>query len=216
VWVFPQTEINSSMEIASIVKALKREYGQERHHSSDPFRVLITTVLSQRTKDANTDKASKALFSKYKTPKQLANARLKDIEKLIRPSGFYKIKAKRIKEISKIIIEKHGGKTPRKMEELLSLPGVGRKTANCVLVFAYRQPAIPVDTHVHRLSNRLGWVKTKTPEKTEGQLVKKIPKRYWIDLNELLVTHGQNICLPRKPRCSICPIEKWCAKVNVQ
>jgi len=204
------------MEIGKIVKALKAEYGWKRQHLGDPFRVLITTVLSQRTKDANTDRAAAALFSKYKTPKQLANARLKDIERLIRASGFYKIKAKRIKEISGIILDKYGGKTPRKMEELLSLPGVGRKTANCVLVFAYRQPAIPVDTHVHRLSNRLGWVKTKTPEKTEGQLVKKIPKKYWIDLNELLVTHGQNICLPRKPRCPICPIEKWCAKVNVQ
>ncbi len=202
--------------IARIVKALKAEYGWKRQHSSDPFRVLITTVLSQRTKDANTDKASRALFAKYRTPKQLANARLKDIERLIRPSGFYKIKAKWIKEISGIILDKYGGKTPRKMEELLSLPGVGRKTANCVLVFAYRQPAIPVDTHVHRLSNRLGWVKTKTPEKTESQLVKKIPRKYWIDLNELLVTHGQNICLPRKPRCPVCPIARWCERVGVQ
>jgi endonuclease-3 len=204
------------MEIGKIDKALKAKYGWKRQHSSDPFRVLITTVLSQRTKDANTGKASKALFAKYKTPKQLAGARLKDIEKLIRPSGFYKVKAKRIKQISRIIIEKYSGRTPKKMEELLSLPGVGRKTANCVLVFAYRQPAIPVDTHVHRLSNRLGWVKTKTPEKTESQLVKKIPERYWIDLNELLVTHGQSICLPQKPRCPICPIEKWCGKVGVQ
>ena len=204
------------MEIASIVKALKKEYGWKREHLSDPFRVLITTVLSQRTKDANTDKASKALFSKYTTPRQLANARLKDIEKLIRASGFYKVKARRIKEISEIILEKYNGRTPRKIEELLSLPGVGRKTANCVLVFAYRQPAIPVDTHVHRLSNRLGWVKTKTPEKTESQLVKKIPKKYWIDLNELLVTHGQSICLPRRPRCSVCPIEKWCERAGAQ
>ncbi len=202
--------------IARIVNALKKEYGWKRQRSSDPFRVLITTVLSQRTKDANTDKAAKALFSKYKMPRQLANARLRDIEGLIRPSGFYKVKARRIRQISGIILDKYKGKTPRKMDELLSLPGVGRKTANCVLVFAYRQPAIPVDTHVHRISNRLGWVRTKTPEKTEDQLVKKIPKRYWIDLNELLVTHGQNICLPRKPRCPVCPIKKWCKRVGVQ
>jgi len=203
------------MEIGRIVKALKKKYDWEREHSSDPFEVLISTVLSQRTKDANTEKASSALFSRFKTPRELANADIGRIEKLIRASGFYKVKAKRIKEISRIIVEKFGGKVPGRMDELLSLPGVGRKTANCVLVFAYRQPAIPVDTHVHRISNWLGVVRTKTPERTEVELMKKIPKRYWIDLNELLVTHGQNICLPRKPHCSICPIKKYCKKVGV-
>jgi endonuclease-3 len=203
------------MEIGRIVKALKKRYKWKRGHSSDPFEVLISTVLSQRTKDANTEKASSALFSRFKTPRELANADIGRIEKLIRASGFYKVKAKRIKEISRIIVEKFGGKVPGRMDELLSLPGVGRKTANCVLVFAYRQPAIPVDTHVHRISNRLGIVKTKTPEKTETELMRRIPRRYWIDLNELLVTHGQNICLPRKPHCSICPIKKYCKKVGV-
>ncbi len=202
------------MEIGRIVKTLKKKYGKS-HHSGDPFRVLITTVLSQRTKDANTDRASEALFSKFRTARQLKKADIRKIEKLVRPSGFYKIKARRIKEISRIIVEKFSGKVPRRMDELLSLPGVGRKTANCVLVFAYRQPAIPVDTHVHRISNRLGMVRTKTPEKTETELMKRIPKRYWIDLNELLVTHGQNICLPRKPHCSICPIKKYCKKAGV-
>ncbi len=203
------------MQTADIVKALKKRYDWKRGHSGQPFEVLISTVLSQRTKDANTEKASSALFSRFKTPEQMANADIKKIERLIRPSGFYKVKAKRIKQISRIIIDKFNGKVPRGMDELLSLPGVGRKTANCVLVFAYRRPAIPVDTHVHRISNRLGIVRTKTPEKTEIELMKKIPKRYWIDLNELLVTHGQNICLPRKPRCSICPIARWCKKVGV-
>ena len=203
------------MQTGTIVKALKKRYNWERGHSSDPFEVLISTVLSQRTKDANTEKASSALFSRFKTPKQMVKADIRKIEKLIRPSGFYKVKAKRIKQISRIIVENFSGRVPRKMDELLSLPGVGRKTANCVLVFAYRQPAIPVDTHVHRISNRLGLARTKTPEKTETELMKRIPKRYWIDLNELLVTHGQNICLPRKPRCSICPIGKWCKKVGV-
>ena len=207
--------INSSMQTGKIVKALKKRYDWKRGHSSDPFRVLITTVLSQRTKDASTEKASSALFSKFKTPEQIAKADIRTIEKLIRASGFYKVKAKRIKQISRIIIENFSGRVPRRMDELLSLPGVGRKTANCVLVFAYRQPAIPVDTHVHRISNRLGVVRTKTPEKTETELMKRIPKRYWIDLNELLVTHGQNTCLPRKPRCSACPIAKWCKKVGV-
>jgi len=203
------------MQTGTIVKALKKRYNWERGHSSDPFEVLISTVLSQRTKDANTEKASSALFSRFKTPKQMAKADIRKIEKLIRPSGFYKVKARRIKQISRIIIEKFNGKVPRTMDELLSLPGVGRKTANCVLVFAYRQPAIPVDTHVHRISNRLGLARTKTPEKTETELMKRIPKRYWIDLNELLVTHGQNICLPRRPRCSLCPIVKYCKKVNI-
>ena len=203
------------MQTGTIVKALKKRYNWERGHSSDPFRVLISTVLSQRTKDANTEKASSALFSRFKTPEQMVKADIRKIEKLIRPSGFYKVKAKRIKQISRIIVENFSGRVPRKMDELLSLPGVGRKTANCVLVFAYRQPAIPVDTHVHRISNRLGLARTKTPEKTETELMKRIPKRYWIDLNELLVTHGQNTCLPRKPRCSACPIAKWCKKVGV-
>lgn len=202
------------MEIGRIVKALKKKYGT-RHRSSNPFRVLITTVLSQRTKDANTDKASSALFSKFKTANQLKKADLRQIEKLIKPSGFYKTKARRIKEISGIIVDKYKGKVPREIGELLSLPGVGRKTANCVLVFAYRRPAIPVDTHIHRISNRLGLVRTKIPEKTEIELMRIVPKSYWIDLNELLVTHGQNICLPRKPRCSICPINGHCKKVGV-
>ena len=207
--------INNSMQTGRMIKILKKKYNWGRGHSSDPFEVLISTVLSQRTKDANTEKASSALFSRFKTPEQMAKADIKRIEKLIRPSGFYKVKARRIRQISRIIIEKFGGRVPRKMDELLSLPGVGRKTANCVLVFAYRQPAIPVDTHVHRISNRLGIVRTKTPEKTEIELMKRIPKRHWIDLNELLVTHGQNTCLPRKPRCSACPIKKYCKKAGV-
>jgi len=203
------------MQVGKIIKALRKRYRTKGARSRSPFEVLITTVLSQRTRDENTDRASKALFSKYKTPERLAGAGTGQIEWLIRPSGFYKVKAKRIKEISRIIVDRFGGKVPRRMEELLSLPGVGRKTANCVLVFAYRKPAIPVDTHVHRISNRLGLVRTKTPEKTEIELLKKVPKRYWLDLNELFVTHGQNVCLPRKPRCSLCPIEKYCKKVNV-
>ena len=203
------------MQVGEITKALRKRYGAKAARSRSPFEVLITTVLSQRTRDENTDRASKALFSKYKTPEQLAGAGTGQIERLIRPSGFYKVKAKRIKEISRIIVDRFEGKVPKKMEELLSLPGVGRKTANCVLVFAYRKPAIPVDTHVHRISNRLGLVRTKTPEKTEIGLLKKVPKRYWLELNELFVTHGQNVCLPRKPKCSICPIEKYCKKVNV-
>ncbi|MEM3399797.1 MAG: endonuclease III [Candidatus Micrarchaeia archaeon] len=182
----------------------------------DPFRVLISTVLSQRTRDENTALASERLFSIYQTPLEIAHADLKEIEKLIKPSGFYKVKARRIKEISKIISEKYGGKTPENFEELLSLPGVGRKTANCVLAYGFGKDAIAVDTHVHRISNRLGLVKTKKPEETEMELIEKLPKKHWREFNDLLVKFGQSICLPRNPRCGICRVSRFCdyAKKN--
>lgn len=176
----------------------------------EPFQVLIATVLSQRTRDQNTAKASKQLFKKFKAPKTLSTAPLKEVEKLIRPAGFYKVKAKRIKEISRQVLERFGGKTPESIEELCSLPGVGRKTANCVLVYGFKKPAMPVDVHVHRISNRIGLVKTKTPEQTEQALLKTIPKRNWLELNHLMVKYGQKVCLPRNPRCVQCEIKKQC------
>lgn len=175
----------------------------------DPFRVLITTLLSQRTRDENTDKASKKLFSRFKTPEELSKAGVKEIEELIRESGFYKVKAKRIKEISKIVAD-NGGKVPKDAGGLMELPGVGKKTANCVLVYAYGKPCIPVDTHVHRIPNRIGLVKTKTPEESERELMKIVPKGQWIKFNELFVKFGQRICKPVGPRCYECPIEKLC------
>ncbi len=199
--------------IKEIITLLKNKYGTEPwnwHTQQNPFQILIGTVLSQRTKDINTDKAAKQLFAKYSTPEAIAKAGIKEIEKLIKPSGFYRQKAKRIKEISKIIVEKYNSKTPETIGELLELPGVGRKTANCVLVFGFRKPAIPVDVHVWRLSNRIGLAKTPTPEKTEMELMKVVPKKYWIIINELLVKHGQNICLPRSPKCEECPVNKYC------
>jgi endonuclease-3 len=180
----------------------------------DPFQVLISTVLSQRTRDENTERASEKLFSKYKTPKQLSQAPLEKLYPLIKESGFYMTKAKRIKEISRILEEKYGGKVPRDFGELVSLPGVGRKTANCVLVYAYRLPAIPVDTHVHRISNRIGFVKTRIPEQTESELVKIIPRKYWVDFNELFVKFGQRTCQPVRPRCWECPIVRQCDYTN--
>ena len=147
----------------------------------DPFKVLITTLLSQRTRDENTDKASNQLFSKFKTPEEIANADVREIEKLIKPSGFYKVKAKRVKEISNIISKK--GMVPRDIEGLMELPGVGRKTANCVLVYAYKIPSIPVDVHVNRISNRIGLVRTKKPEETEMELSKIVPRGKWILFN---------------------------------
>jgi len=175
-----------------------------------PFSILIGTILSARTRDENTTKIVKLLFSKYKNPKQLANAKLKDVEKIIKPIGFYHVKAKRIINVAKIIDSKYNGKVPQNLEELVDLPGVGRKTANCVLVYAYDKPAIPVDIHVHRISNRLGLVKTKTPEETETELMKKIPKKYWLEINDTFVMYGQNICKPITPLCDVCKIRNYC------
>lgn len=176
-----------------------------------PFSILIGTILSARTRDENTTKIVKILFSKYKNAKQLANAKLRDVEKVIKPIGFYHVKAKRIIEVAKIIDSQYKGRVPDNLEELVDLPGVGRKTANCVLVYAFEKPAIPVDIHVHRISNRLGLVKTKTPEETEMELMKKIPQKYWLDINDTFVMYGQNICKPISPMCSVCKIRKDCS-----
>ncbi|MCH8972649.1 MAG: endonuclease III [Thaumarchaeota archaeon] len=175
-----------------------------------PFSILIGTILSARTKDENTTKVVKKLFSRYRTPKALANAKVRDVEKLIKSIGFYHVKAKRIIKVAQIINSQYRGKVPENFEKLLELPGVGRKTANCVLVYAFDKPAIPVDTHVHRISNRLGLVDTKTPEETEFELIRKIPKKYWLQINDTFVMYGQNICKPISPRCDICKIRQIC------
>ncbi|MFX1418566.1 MAG: endonuclease III domain-containing protein [Promethearchaeota archaeon] len=178
----------------------------------DPFKILISTILSARTKDANTRMATDKLFAKYSTPKTIAEADVEDLENLIKCSGFYKVKAARIKEVSKILVEKYNGKVPDNYDDLITFPGVGSKTANCVLVYAFKVPAIPVDTHVHRISNRLGWVKTKNPFSTEGALKIEIPKELWLKLNRLFVRFGQQICVPIRPKCEICIINSLCPK----
>ncbi|MCD6547530.1 MAG: endonuclease III [Nanoarchaeota archaeon] len=202
------------MHINKILSALRKYYKNkliEWTKGLNPFEILIGTVLSQRTRDVNTEIAVKNLFSKYNSPQEIANANIKELESLIKSCGFYKVKARYIKKISKILINKFDGKVPKERSKLLSLPGVGPKTSAIVLVYGFGIPeAIPVDVHVHRISNRLGIVKTKKPEETEKQLMKTIPKKYWIDLNRLFVLHGQNICLPRNPKCDVCPINKWC------
>ena len=175
-----------------------------------PFSILIGTILSARTKDETTTKAVKALFLKYKNPEDLANAKIKDVEKIIRSIGFFHVKSKRIIEVAKIIHVKYKDKVPEDLDTLVQLPGVGRKTANCVLVYAFEKPAIPVDIHVHRISNRLGLVNTKNPEDTEQELMKKIDKKYWIDINDTFVMYGQNICKPISPMCDVCKIKKSC------
>lgn len=178
----------------------------------DPFKILISTILSARTRDTNTKEATKKLFSRYNTPQLIATAEVEDLEELIHKSGFYKVKAARIKEVSKIILEDYNGEVPKDFEELMGLPGVGAKTANCVLVYAFKIPAIPVDTHVHRVSNRLGWVKTKRPNETEKALKDIIPKEHWIRVNRLFVRFGQQICLPINPKHELCPVEDVCLK----
>jgi len=184
--------------------------GLHKIQAARPFRILIATVLSARTKDENTTKAADKLFKIYGTPEKLAKAKVKDIEKIIKSVGFYHVKARRIIEVAKIILTKYHGKVPPDMDKLVEIPGVGRKTANCVLVYAFEKPAIPVDTHVHRISNRLGLVDTKTPEDTEMELMKKIPKKYWLPINNTFVMYGQNICKPISPMCEVCKIKNGC------
>ncbi len=176
----------------------------------DPFAILIGTILSARTKDENTAKVVKSLFTRYKNAKELSLAKIKDVEKIIHSIGFYHVKAKRIIDVAKIIHSQYGGQVPQNMDSLINLPGVGRKTANCVLVYAFDQPAIPVDIHVHRISNRLGLVETKTPEQTEEVLMQKIPKKFWLQINDTFVMYGQNICKPISPMCEVCKIKKLC------
>jgi endonuclease-3 len=176
----------------------------------DPFAILIGTILSARTKDENTTKVVKELFSYYKTPNDLASAKIKDVEKIIKPIGFYHVKSKRIIDVAKIIKTQYNGIVPDNLEQLIQLPGVGRKTANCVLVYAYEKSAIPVDVHVHRISNRLGLVKTKTPEETELDLMQSIPRKYWLKINDVFVMYGQNICKPISPLCTVCKIKRYC------
>jgi endonuclease-3 len=175
----------------------------------EPFKVLIATILSQRTRDENTGRASRALFARFATPEAIEHAPEAEVRRLIRPAGFYNQKARVLREVCRAIRERHGGEVPDDLEALLALPGVGRKTANCVLVYGFGQPAIPVDTHVHRISNRLGWVRTRTPEETEEALVRTIPRKHWLNLNEFFVRFGQEVCRPIGPRCGECDFT-WC------
>jgi endonuclease-3 len=178
--------------------------------NGSPLSILIGTILSARTRDENTSSVVRKLFSQYKTASALASAKISDVEKIIKSTGFYHVKAKRIIEVASIIDSRYSGKVPQTLDKLVELPGVGRKTANCVLVYAFDKPAIPVDTHVHRISNRIGLVQTKTPECTETELMKKIPKKHWIRINDTFVMYGQNICKPVSPMCAVCQIKKEC------
>lgn len=181
----------------------------------DPFKVLIACLLSLRTQDKTTEKTSSALFAVADTPEKIIRIPIKKLEKIIFSSGHYKKKAQTIKHVSEELINRFKGKVPSKKEDLLSIKGIGPKTANIVLAFAYGQEVLPIDTHCHRIPNRLGWIATKTPEQTEKELEKVLPRRYWKEFNALFVLFGQTICQPISPKCSECPIREYCPRIGV-
>jgi len=181
----------------------------------DPFRILVSCILSLRTKDEVTYPATERLFAKASDPEGMLKLTSAAIAKAIYPAGFYRTKAKQIRAISGILLSRHGGQVPDTIEELLQLPGVGRKTANLTVTLGFGKPGICVDTHVHRITNRLGWVTTKTPDDTEAALRLSLPKRWWIPINETLVRHGQQVCKPISPLCSACLVARVCPKLGV-
>ena len=205
-----------------IIRILVKEFKSHREptirrtsRKKNPFHTLITCLLSLRTQDKNTDIASKSLFAVADTPKGILKIPIAKLEKLIFKSGHYKKKARVLKSVCKELISRFDGKVPKTKEELLSIKGVGPKTANIVLCFAYGKDVIPVDTHVHRLPNRWGLVKTKKPEDTESELMKIFDKKYWSKINTTFILFGKNICVPISPKCSVCPVNKLCSRVDV-
>ena len=181
-------------------------------HTNDPFRVLVCALLSTRTRDETTAKVCEKLFKRVRSPEDLLRIPLDELEKLIYPVGFYRNKAKQLKNLVEKLIKEYGGSVPNRLEDLLRLPGVGRKVANLVLADGFNVPAICVDTHVHRITNRWCLIKTKTPHETEEKLREIIPREYWKEINRLLVAFGQRICTPLRPKCDLCPIENYCGK----
>ena len=186
-----------------------------RESARDPFRILIACVLSLRTKDQTTAEASARLFALADTPARMVRLPQRRIERAIYPVGFYRTKAKQIRAICRRLLDVYEGRVPGSIDELLTLSGVGRKTANLVVTVGYRKPGICVDIHVHRISNRWGYVRTKQPDDTEQALRRKLPRRYWITFNDLLVPYGQNLCQPVSPFCSRCPLTDFCDRVGV-
>lgn len=197
------------MKAEKVITYLRGRYSSQ-HRLGEPFQVLISTILSQRTREENTERASNRLFSKYRTPREIAEAPIEEVEELIRSAGFYRVKARKIQETSSIILKKYGGKVPFAMDELLLLPGVGQKTANCVLAYGFGVSALPVDVHVHRISNRLGLVSTRSPIETEEVLKAIFPEETWSEMSLLMINLGRDLCLPRVPKCSRCGLNKIC------
>jgi endonuclease-3 len=209
--------------VVRVLKILEKEYAHWQapivtlvaERSKDPYQILISTLLSLRTKDEVTTLASGRLFEKAKTPDAMLKLSSEEIRKLIFPVGFYKRKADTVLAVSRILMERYDGKVPDDLDELLTFPGVGRKTANLVITLGFGKPGICVDTHVHRISNRFGYVRTKTPEETEMALREKLPEIWWIPYNDILVAFGQTLCKPISPWCSRCPVRTYCERVGV-
>jgi len=210
--------------ISKVIALLRQEYTtwnppvvtEMAGFSRDPYLVLIACLLSLRTKDETTGPAARRLFARADIPETMVNLSIGEIKKYIYPVGFYKTKARTILDVSQRIIDEYGGSVPDDIEELLTFKGVGRKTANLVITLGFRKPGICVDTHVHRISNRWGYVDTKKPDDTEMALREKLPKRFWIGYNDLLVAFGQTLCHPTSPKCSECPVVRYCEKNNVK
>jgi len=213
---------NYQNNIEKIMQILKAYYPSTEkttlnrmRSNPEAFKILISCLLSLRTQDKNTEIASRKLFEIADTPEEIIALPIKQLERLIFSSGYYKNKARTLKHVSEIILTDYNGKVPDTREELESIKGIGPKTANIVLAFAYGKNVLPIDTHCHRIPNRLGWIKTRTPQQTEEELGKILPKIYWRDFNAIFVQFGKTICVPISPKCSICPINKYCQRVGV-
>src|SRR5574344_975115 len=209
-----EVNIKKIVELLKQAKQPQSDFVKLMDSFESPFLVLISCILSLRTNDKTTYPATKRMLKLGKTPQDFAKISQEKLEKAIYPVRFYKNKAKQIIEISKDLVEKYESKVPETIEELVKFNGVGRKTANLVVARGFNKPEICVDVHVHRIFNRMGYVNTKTPEETEFELRKKLKKKYWIEINTLIVTHGQNICKPQKPLCEKCPIQNFCPKIE--
>lgn len=195
-----------------VVKTLKPRYrGPAASQKPSPWETVLFTALTARSRDEQVEPIFQELMRRYPTPARLAAAKQKDVEIILRSVGFFRNKSKNSIALAKAVVERHAGTVPKTMEELVALPGVGRKTASCVLVYAFRIPAIAVDTHVHRIVNRLGWVREKTPEKTERALRATLPKDLWLSINHVMVPFGRDVCRPITPQCWRCPVAKHCA-----
>jgi endonuclease-3 len=206
--VAPVTE----QDVRDVLTTLAATYhGRGSVELGDPYKVLVATVISARTREEQTTAVSERVFAAYPDALALAEADERRLYALLEGSQYREVKAPRLIAMAQILVERHGGKVPDDVEALLALPGVGRKTANCVLIYAFEKPALCVDTHMHRITNRLGWVHTANPEQTEKALEKIIPRALWVGTNRLFLQHGRAICTPGIPQCSVCPIRKWCA-----
>ncbi len=211
--------MTKSQEISHVIKTLRDVYKTHPMQDAfghDAFQLLIAVVLSQRSRDDQTIPVAQKLFQHASTPQKLLLLSEQEVKKIIRSIGFYNQKTEHLFKISKVVVDRFNGVIPNMREQLLSLPGVGRKTANIVLSQYFHKPAIAVDIHVHRITNRLGWIQTQKPEETEMQLMRCVPQKLWSMLNWVFVRHGQEVCKPRSPECSVCSVEKFCKKVGVE